>query len=44
MYFDNTKKKQVIVDVKGFKTEKYKIKRKLFLYKFRNEEFEFLEI
>ena len=44
MYFDNIKKKQVIVDVKGFKTEVYKIKRKLFLYKFRKEEFEFLEI
>lgn len=33
-YFDNSKKKWVAEDTKGFRTDVYKIKRKLFLYRF----------
>ena len=33
-FYDIESQKRITVDVKGFKTEVYKIKRKLFLYKF----------
>lgn len=33
-YFDVKLKKDVVVDVKGFKTPEYKLKRKLFLFRF----------
>lgn len=36
MYFDNAKRKWIVEDAKGMKTEVYKIKRKLFEYKFGN--------
>lgn len=43
-YFDITKDKIVIEDVKGFETPVFKLKKKLFLYKYRrnNEDFEFV--
>lgn len=37
-YFDVDKKKYVVEDVKGFKTEVYKLKKKLFEFKFDNLE------
>ena len=36
-YFDIKNGKWVVVDVKGFKTEVYKIKKKLFEYKYEIE-------
>lgn len=33
-FYDVASKRTIVVDVKGFKTEVYKIKRKLLLYKF----------
>ena len=36
MYFDNEKRQWVVEDAKGVETEVFKIKRKLFEYKFRN--------
>jgi hypothetical protein len=33
-FYDIATKRIIVVDVKGFKTEVYKIKRKLFLFKF----------
>ncbi|MDU7141448.1 MAG: DUF1064 domain-containing protein [Anaerococcus vaginalis] len=41
-YFDNNKKIWIVEDVKGFKTDVYKLKKKMFLYKYGNE-FKFLE-
>jgi len=38
MYWDNEKQKQVIEDVKGMKTDVYKIKSKMFEYKFIDAE------
>lgn len=32
VYYDNTDKKEHIVDTKGFRTEVYKIKKKIMLY------------
>jgi len=40
-YYDIFKKEWFVIDVKWFKTEVYKIKRKLLLYKFKD--FTFLE-
>lgn len=37
-YFDNEKGKYIVEDVKGFKTEVYKLKNKLFEYKFQDLE------
>lgn len=37
-YFDNEKGKYIIEDVKGFKTEVYKLKKKMFEYKFKDIE------
>lgn len=36
MYFDNEKRQWVVEDAKGIETEVFKIKRKLFEYKFGN--------
>ena len=33
-YYDNERKLWVVEDVKGFKTDIYKLKKKLFLYKY----------
>lgn len=41
-YFDNNKKIWIVEDVKGFKTDVYKLKKKMFLFKYGNE-FKFLE-
>jgi hypothetical protein len=38
VYYDNEKEKQIIEDTKGFKTEEYKLKKKLFEYKYRDLE------
>ena len=35
-YYDNERKTWVVEDTKGFKTEVYKIKRKLFLFRYRD--------
>lgn len=37
VYFDNRLKKWVIEDVKGMRTEVYKLKKKLFEYKYKIE-------
>jgi hypothetical protein len=42
-YFDVAENNIVIEDCKGFLTEVYKIKRKLFLYKYRDKQEIFLE-
>ena len=42
MYFDKTKQLTVVEDVKGMKTDVYKLKKKLFLYKY--PDYEFIEI
>lgn len=34
VYVDKEKKQQVVEDVKGMRTEKYLLKKKLFLYKY----------
>lgn len=34
VYWDNTKKEVIIEDTKGFRTEIYKLKKKLFEYKY----------
>lgn len=44
MYYDIKKEKQIIIDVKWFKTDVYNLKRKLLLYKFKEEKFEFIEV
>ncbi|MGO3751192.1 MAG: DUF1064 domain-containing protein [Peptoniphilaceae bacterium] len=36
MYYDGEKNKVVIEDVKGFKTDVYRLKKKLFEYKYKN--------
>lgn len=41
-YLDTKTRKTIVEDVKGFKTETYKLKRKIFLKQY-GEEFEFLE-
>src|SRR6056297_1183693 len=41
-YYDKEQKKIIIEDVKGMKTDVYKLKKKLFEYKFKN--FEIKEI
>lgn len=41
-YYDNEKKKWIVEDTKGMRTEVYKIKKKLFEYKY--PELEILEI
>lgn len=33
-YFDNITNKYIVEDVKGFKTDVYKLKKKLFIYKY----------
>lgn len=38
MYFDNRLNKTIVEDVKGFKTEVYKLKKKMFEYNFENLE------
>ena len=38
MYFDNRLNKTIVEDVKGFKTEVYKLKKKIFEYNFENLE------
>jgi len=43
-YYDVNIKKFVVEDVKGFKTEKYQIKRKMLIFKMRDrEDFIFME-
>lgn len=42
MYYDNEKKRTVVEDVKGFKTDVYKLKKKLFLKNY--PDYEFVEI
>lgn len=42
VYYDNEKKQQVIEDTKGMKTEIYKLKKKIFEYKY--PELEIVEI
>ena len=43
-YFDNVEKKQVIEDTKGYKTEVYRIKKKMFLKTIAdNDDLEFIE-
>lgn len=37
-YFDNEKGKYIVEDVKGFKTDVYKLKKKLFEYRFKELE------
>lgn len=37
MYYDNDYKKPIVEDVKGIKTEAYKIKKKLFEYLYADE-------
>lgn len=37
VYYDNKDKKTHIIDVKGFKTQTYKLKKKLFEYKYKIE-------
>ena len=37
-YFDKEKGKYIVEDVKGFKTDVYKLKKKLFEYKFKELE------
>ena len=39
-YFDTKLNKRVVEDVKGFKTDVYKLKKKLFEYKFEDLEIE----
>lgn len=41
-YFDNRKGKYIVEDVKGFKTEVYRLKKKVFEYKY--EDYEIKEI
>ena len=36
-YYDNQKKQWVVEDTKGFRTDVYKLKKKLFLYKYSPE-------
>lgn len=36
-YYDKTKQSWVVEDTKGFRTEVYKLKKKMFLYKYSNE-------
>ena len=38
MYFDNNLNKYIVEDVKGFKTDVYLLKKKLFEYKYQNLE------
>lgn len=38
MYFDNAKRKWIVEDTKGMKTDVYELKKKLFEYKFKNYE------
>ena len=38
MYFDNSKRKWIVEDTKGMKTDVYELKKKLFEYKFKNYE------
>lgn len=40
-YFDKSKNKMVVEDVKGCRTEVFNVKRKIFLYRY-GEQFEFL--
>jgi len=39
VYFDNIKQKNCVVDVKGFKTKEYILKRKLFKWRYNDHEF-----
>ena len=36
VYFDTSANKTIVVDVKGFKTKEYLIKKKMFMYKYQN--------
>lgn len=36
MYWDNEKNKKIIEDVKGFKTDVYKLKKKLFEFRYKD--------
>lgn len=38
-YYNNTINKIVVEDFKGFKTKEYNIKKKMFLYKYKNYKF-----
>ena len=38
VYFDKAKKKMIIEDTKGFRTEVYKLKKKIFEYKYQDLE------
>ena len=38
-YYDNMINKIVVEDFKGFKTKEYNIKKKMFLYKYKNYKF-----
>ena len=38
-YYDNIIDKIVVEDFKGFKTKEYNIKKKMFLYKYKNYKF-----
>lgn len=40
VYYDVNKKKTIIVDTKGYRTEIYKLKKKIFEYKYPNLEIE----
>ena len=42
MYFDEEKKETVVEDVKGFKTDVYKLKKKLFLKRY-GDKYKFIE-
>jgi len=41
-YYSNTEKKWIVEDVKGVKTQVYKIKKKMFLYHY-GDEYKFIE-
>lgn len=38
VYYDVTKNKKIVEDTKGFKTETYKLKKKIFEYKYQDLE------
>ena len=42
VYFDTSVNKTIVVDVKGFKTKEYMLKKKMFMYKY--QEYVFKEI
>lgn len=42
VYYNIEENKTIVVDVKGFRTNEYKLKKKMFLYKYK--EYKFIEI